>query len=135
MKYLLDSNSVIDHLRHGASSNVTSAISSAPPNSVHLCSVVVAELLFGVWRSPLARQTANLALVANLQRRFPSIPFDDSAAEAYARIRADLAAAGKSIGPNDLMIAAIALANQMTLVTHNSSEFSRVQGLMIEDWQ
>jgi tRNA(fMet)-specific endonuclease VapC len=53
----------------------------------------------------------------------------------YSLIRADLAAKGTPIGPNDLMIASIALAHDLTLVTHNTSEFSRVPGLRIEDWQ
>lgn len=68
--------------------------------------------------------------------RFTSLPFDDVAAEHYARIRADLARAGTPIGPNDLLlIAAIALANALTLVTHNMREFGRVVGLKIEDWE
>ena len=60
---------------------------------------------------------------------------DDRAAEEYGKVRALLAALGTPIGPNDLLIAAIALANQMTLVTHNTAEFSRVPGLALEDWQ
>ena len=64
-----------------------------------------------------------------------SLPFDDAAAEPYGRIRADLTARGQTIGGNDMLIAAIALANGCTLVTHNTAEFSRVPGLVIEDWQ
>jgi tRNA(fMet)-specific endonuclease VapC len=63
------------------------------------------------------------------------VRFDDAAAEHYVRIRADLAAKGRPIGPNDLMIAAIALANRFTLVTHNTREFGRVAGLIVEDWE
>lgn len=63
------------------------------------------------------------------------MPFDDAAAVVYAEIRAALAQAGKPIGPNDLQIAAIALANDLTLVTHNTREFSRVQGLKLADWE
>lgn len=61
--------------------------------------------------------------------------FDDLAAERYGELRAHLDAAGTPIGPNDLMIASIALANSLTLVTHNTGEFSRVPGLRLEDWQ
>ena len=64
-----------------------------------------------------------------------SLPFDDQAASIYGQIRADLAGKGLSIGPNDLMIAAIALAKGVTLVTHNTREFNRVAGLSIEDWE
>jgi predicted nucleic acid-binding protein len=58
-----------------------------------------------------------------------------AAAVEYGRIRGHLAAAGTPIGPNDLMIAAIAQSRRLTLVTHNTREFSRVPGLLIEDWE
>ena len=64
-----------------------------------------------------------------------SLPFDDDAAEAYGQIRAKLEKIGKPIGPNDFLIAAIAVANDVRLVTHNTGEFSRVQGLRIVDWE
>ena len=67
--------------------------------------------------------------------RFASLPFDDSAATSYAEIRADLEKRGLPIGPNDLQIATIAVANQLVLVTHNVQEFGRVNGLKIEDWE
>jgi tRNA(fMet)-specific endonuclease VapC len=70
-----------------------------------------------------------------LRQQFVSLPFDDAAAEEYGKVRAHLAVLGTPIGPNDLMIATIALANAVTLVTNNTSEFSRVPGLSIEDWQ
>jgi tRNA(fMet)-specific endonuclease VapC len=66
---------------------------------------------------------------------FPSLPFDDEAAEHYGRIRAELTTEGTPIGGNDFLIAAIALANGLTLVTHNTREFARVTGLTIEDWE
>ena len=63
------------------------------------------------------------------------MPFGDEASVAYGSIRAALEQAGTPIGPNDLLIAAIALAYDLTLVTHDTGEFSRVPGLRIEDWQ
>ena len=71
----------------------------------------------------------------NLFAPLYSFDFDDNAAEHYAQIRSELTAQGKLIGANDLMIAAIARANKATLITHNTGEFSRVQGLLIEDWE
>ncbi len=53
----------------------------------------------------------------------------------YGKIRRDLSAIGQPIGANDFMIATIALANQVTLITHNTREFSRVSGLLLEDWE
>jgi tRNA(fMet)-specific endonuclease VapC len=132
---LLDTNSIIDHLRRGPASKVTARLAAAPAGSVYLCSVVLAELFYGAMHGAAAHRTANLALLARLRRQFTSLPFDDRAAEEYGKVRAHLAARGTLIGPNDLMIAAIALANQMTLVTHNTTEFSRVPGLSLEDWQ
>lgn len=64
-----------------------------------------------------------------------SLPFDDAAAERYAGLRAGLEKVGTPIGPNDMLIAAIALANDVTVVTHNVREFSRVPGLRVEDWE
>jgi tRNA(fMet)-specific endonuclease VapC len=135
VSHVLDTNSVIDHFRRGPASNVTARLLAAPPGSVHLSSVVLAELYYGAEFGPPVHRANNLALINQLRQHFTSLPFDDRAAEEYGRIRAHLAALGTPIGPNDLMIAAIARANQMTLVTHNMTEFSRVPGLTIEDWQ
>lgn len=135
MSHLLDTNSVIDHLRRGPASRVTAKLLAAPNGSVYLCSVVLAELFYGARHGHAAHLAANLALIAKLRQQFVSLIFDDRAAEEYGTIRAHLAALGTPIGPNDLMIAAIALANQMTLVTHNTTEFGRVPGLVLEDWQ
>jgi tRNA(fMet)-specific endonuclease VapC len=65
----------------------------------------------------------------------PRLPFDDLCAEHYGSIRTDLRRSGGAIGPNDLLIAATARAHDLTLVTHNTGEFSRVVGLRSEDWQ
>jgi tRNA(fMet)-specific endonuclease VapC len=110
-------------------------MAAAPPGSVFLCSVVLAELIFGAHLGGPAHQAANFALIGQLRAQFVSIPFDDRAAEEYGKIRAHLSSIGQLIGPNDLLIAAIALANGLTLVTHNTSEFRRVPQLPLEDWQ
>ena len=65
---------------------------------------------------------------------FVTLPFDDQSAVIYGQIRAQLAAPGTPIDPNDLLIASIALANNLIIVTHNTREFSRVEGLRLEDW-
>jgi tRNA(fMet)-specific endonuclease VapC len=131
--YLLDTNTCVQFLRHGAGSPVAARLAAVNPSDVVLCSVVVGELLYGALRS---RDVAkNLADVRAFADGFRSLVFDDSAAEQYATARADLAAKGMPIGPNDLMIAAIALAHGFTVVTHNTAEFGRVTGLALEDWQ
>jgi len=67
--------------------------------------------------------------------RFVSLPFDEAAHIQAAQIRADLARVGTPIGPYDLLIAAIARAHSVILVTHNTREFERVAGLNLEDWE
>jgi tRNA(fMet)-specific endonuclease VapC len=131
--HLLDTNSCVDHLRRGVASTVTTKLAAAPPGSVVICSVVVAELHYGAHRS--VRKTETLSQVQAFCSRFQSLSFDDPAAEEYGRIRANLTAAGSIIGPNDLLIAAIALASDLTLVTNNTQEFARVPGLKVEDWR
>lgn len=66
---------------------------------------------------------------------FVSIPFDDNAAHVYADVRSSLEKQGNVIGANDMLIAAIAVAHQLILVTHNVNAFSRVSQLQIEDWK
>ena len=133
MTYLLDTNTCIQFLRHGINSTVAVKLAGMGVGEAWLCSIVVGELLFGSLRSKDVAKS--IAEVRAFCAGFPSVPFNDSAADAYARIRADLSAKGTPIGPNDLMIAAIALANDLILVTHNSGEFRRVTGLKLEDWQ
>jgi tRNA(fMet)-specific endonuclease VapC len=134
VKYLLDTNTCIGWLRQNQP-EIVARIQAQTPTDIILCSVVVAELLFGVERSDPAHRARTALRVEQLRQRFLSLPFDDAAAEHYGRIRADLTARGLTIGGNDMLIAAIALANSCTLVTHNTAEFSRVPDLVIEDWQ
>lgn len=132
MTYLLDTNTCIRFLnpRRSAVPNHLAAVSR---EAVAICQIVKAELYYGAYKS--ARRDENLALLAKFFSQFVSLPFDDAAAEAYGRLRAELARRGTPIGPNDLMIAAIALAHDLILITHNTSEFGRVPGLRLEDWE
>jgi tRNA(fMet)-specific endonuclease VapC len=134
VKYLLDTNAWIAYLRQKNTKLVQRFLQS-DPSELALCSVVLAELLYGAHHSASDRQPANLALIARLQEQFASLPFDDRAANEYGKVRTHLASRGMLIGPNDLMIAAIALANGLTLITHNGAEFGRVPNLALEDWQ
>src|ERR671910_3795442 len=122
MIYLPDTNAWIAYVNPGASA-VKARFRAHPPTDIIFCSVVKAELLYGAYRS--SRRADNLRLLAALFQQFASLPFDDAAADAYGHIRADLATQGTPIGPNDLMTAAIALANNLILVTHNIREFTR----------
>jgi tRNA(fMet)-specific endonuclease VapC len=133
MIYLLDSNVWIGLLR-GSSAVLSARYTAAAPSAdIRVCSVIVAELWYGCARS--ARPAANRAAVDALIAPFPSLPYDDRAADQFVTVRRYLETLGQVIGPYDMQIAAIALANGCTLVTHNTAEFSRVPGLVIEDWQ
>ena len=90
-------------------------------------------MFFGALKS--VRIKENLRLLDELFANFDSVFFDDDAARKYGEIRSDLARKGTPIGPNDLMIAAIASVHEAVLVTHNTREFARVIGLTIEDWE
>lgn len=131
MTYLLDTNFCIELLNR-SDSQAARKLASVSPQDVRLCSVVKAELFHGAYKSG---RDANLNLVRSFTALFESLPFDDRAADIYGYLRTDLEKQGKLIGPHDLLIASIALANGATLITHNSTEFSRISGLMIEDWQ
>jgi tRNA(fMet)-specific endonuclease VapC len=133
MIYLPDTNAWIGYLR-GKDAALIHRFEQANPGEIGLCSVVLAELFYGAYHSPSPAQAHNLGLLTRLSRDFDSLPFDDAAADQYGRLRAHLASAGMLIGPNDLLIASIALAHGLILVTHNVREFSRLPGLKLEDW-
>ncbi len=130
--YLLDTNVCI-HLLNERHTNIEQHFRSHSPTEIALCSIVKAELLFGARRSQ--RVSANLQRLKQFFAPLTSLPFDDHCAEEYAQIRADLTSQGKIIGPNDMLIAAISRAHNVTLVTHNVGEFSRIVGIKIEDWE
>lgn len=132
MKYLLDTNVCARYL-NGRSAAIRERLRLTKVEDIAVCSVVKAELFYGAMKSNNPQKT--LARQQRFLNLFVSLPFDDSTALMYGRIRATLSASGTPIGPNDFQIAAIALANNLTLVTHNTREFSRVQGLVIEDWE
>ena len=131
MNYLLDTNFYIQILNQ-KESQAARKLASISPQDVRLCSVVKAELFHDAYKSG---RESNLNLVRSFFALFESLPFDEHAAEIYGSLRTDLEKRGNPIGPNDLLIASIALANNVTLVTHNASEFSRIATLPIEDWQ
>jgi tRNA(fMet)-specific endonuclease VapC len=112
MTYLLDSNVWITALRKPESS-LAVRFRAKDPADLRVCSVVVAELRYGCLRS--AKPAANRAALDALLAPFPSLPFDDAAAEHAATVGRHLELLGQAIGPYDLQIA----ANGCTLVTHN----------------
>ncbi len=132
MRYMLDTNVCIRYL-NGRSERVKQKLEQQKPEDIILCSIVKAELFYGAQKSQYPKRSLERQL--RFVSRFVSLPFDDNAAEEYSKIRANLEQMGRPIGPNDLLIAAIAVANRVVLVTHNTREFGRIRGLKIEDWE
>ncbi|MBO1065861.1 MULTISPECIES: type II toxin-antitoxin system VapC family toxin [Nostocales] len=132
MKYLLDSNVCIQYLNQ-RSEKIIQHLQYLSDIDIVVCSIVKAELFYGAMR------THNPAKTLQKQREFldsfVSLKFDDECAVIYGEIRSKLAAKGTPIGNNDLHIAAIAIANNLTLITHNTREFSRIDNLKLEDWE
>ena len=130
-RYLLDTDTLSTLLRAPAGA-IAQRIAAVGADTVATSPVVAGELRFGALRAGNAELRER---VDELLARLPVLPFDDSAAHAYARVRHVLERAGTPIGPNDLWIAAQAIADGRVVVTGNVREFRRVEGLGVEDWR
>ena len=131
MRYMLDKNICIYIIKHKPES-VYTKLKKIQPEDVCISSITYSELSYGVERS---EQTDRNRLALTLMLSNIDIEaFDAVAAEEYGDIRACLEKAGTSIGSLDMLIAAHAKALGCTLVTINGKEFSRVEGLRVENW-
>ena len=131
---LLDTNTCVQYLR-GRDPGLVRRLQARGADQIRLCSVVVAELYYGAYHGNPSHLAKNLGLLDLFLPRFISLDFDDSCARVCGQLRADLASRGVMIGPYDLQIASIALFHGLTLVTHNTREFSNVPGLALDNWQ
>ena len=131
MSFLLDTNVCIAYL-NGRDRGLRDKLLAMDPESVRVCSVVRAELLYGARNSD--HVDANLRRLKEFLSAFESLSFDDASADHYGIVRAQLKREGRIVGPNDLLIAAIALANDQTLITRNQQEFHRIPGLRVVSW-
>jgi tRNA(fMet)-specific endonuclease VapC len=130
MRFLLDTNIVSNLIRdpHG---RVAEHIKKSGETSVCTSIIVAAELRYGATKMASPRLTAQVDAVLGA---LDALAFDSPADETYGSIRAQLESAGNPIGGNDLLIAAQAVALDLTLVTDNEKEFSRIGGLRVENW-
>ncbi len=112
---------------------VTKRLTAVPPADCTVSTVTSYELFTGVEKC--ANQAKERAKVELLLKTVDELSFDSEAAKEAARIRALLEAQGQPIGPYDFLLAGQALALSMILVTANTNEFSRVPGLVLENWQ
>jgi tRNA(fMet)-specific endonuclease VapC len=128
---LLDTDTCIELLR-GGNPAVRERLESSDPGDVGISTVTLAELMYGAEHSlhPERHRDAVLRFASSLQ----VLPFTADDARYFGLIRATLRRIGLTIGPYDLQIAAQCLRLDATLVTHNTREFERVQGIRLEDW-
>lgn len=131
MKYLLDTNICI-FVINNRPEIVRRKMQGISVGDVGISSITVSELLYGVSKS--AQVERNQAALDKFLMPLEVLAYDENAARRYGVIRAFLESKGMPIGPMDLMIAAHALALNVTVVTNNVREFQRIPGLKVEDW-
>ncbi len=129
--YLLDTNICI-YIINKRPVAVIEKIKTFEPDQIKLSAVSVAELQYGIAKSSCREK--NRAALIDFISGFEILPFDDTDAEVFGLVRADLEKRGKLIGPCDMEIAAQAIARDLTLVTNEISEFERITKLKIENW-
>lgn len=131
MKYFLDTNIIIYYMK-GQFPALPEHFRQIPSQSIVIPTVVMAEIEFG------ARKSFDYATTIHKYRQFTDVflkvPFSEKASVIYGEIRNNLEKAGTPIGPNDLMIASIVLAEDGILVTNNTKEFGRIPSLQMENW-
>ena len=130
LRYLLDTN-ILSDLILNPQGAVARRISSAGESTVCTSIVVAAELRFGAEKSGSSKLADRIGLILSA---LDILPLETPADRHYGEIRQHLASQGTPIGPNDLLIAAQALALGLTVVTANVQEFSRVPRLGVENW-
>ncbi len=129
--YLLDTNICI-YLMKNSYPHLSQKLLSFNPSEIAISSITLYELEYGAAKSHWGQKTRDRMHM--FLSPFTILPFDSTDAIAAGKIRGYLEMTGKIIGPYDLLIAAQGLARDLTVVTHNTNEFQRVPGLLIEDW-
>jgi tRNA(fMet)-specific endonuclease VapC len=131
MKYLLDTNICIYIIKRKPP-EVIQRFKSLLPTEIGVSSITVAELEYGIYKSTdiaKNREALNQFLLP-----LEVLDFKVESTQAYGQLRADLSLRGLVIGAMDMLIAAQALSQDLVLVTNNTSEFSRISRLRLENW-
>lgn len=129
--YLLDTN-IISFWMSG-DDKVIHRIRAQSPLELSFSTITLAEILYEIEKSPVKKKE-RLLKINQISSLLYLYPFDEAAALKYAVIRNQLEKSGKAISERDTQIASIALANGLTIVSHNVKEFRRIEELMVEDW-
>lgn len=130
LRYLLDTNSVIDVLKRRPVEVLSTFNANA--SRMAMSSITLAELLHGAEKS--SRVSENLAAIEDFCSCLQVLPYGPKAAQDYGAIRAALEKLGQPIGVNEMHIAAHARSEGLVLVTNNMGEFARVPALETENW-
>ncbi|MBI4492204.1 MAG: PIN domain-containing protein [Chloroflexi bacterium] len=131
MGYLLDTDIISAVLRPRPDLRVVRSLATVPPSDQFTSAITLGELVFGAirkGRDDLLERIEQVVEVVSV------LPFDESAAHTFGRLKAQLEQDGTPLAEPDLRIAAIALSAELTLVTGNERHFARVPGLVIENW-
>ena len=129
MRFMLDTD-IASYLIRGDHPSVTEKFTEFYENCV-MSSITAAELQYGARKRNNRVLTKKVQALCNL---LTIIPWNDEAANAYAKLRVELETAGTPIGNMDMLIAASAIAENAILVTNNVEHFSKVVSLKIENW-
>lgn len=131
MKYMLDTN-IIAYAKNNRPEEVLQQFRQHDIFDMCISAITLAELEYGIANSsrPLQNRLGLMAFLNGIE----VLDFDAEAAQEYGSIRADLKQRGELIGANDLLIAAHAKSKGLTLITNNTKEFERIEGLTIENW-
>ena len=130
MRYMLDTD-IASYLIRGDHPEVTTKFTELFEDCV-ISSITAAELLYGAKKRNNRTLTQKVQALCNLMT---IIPWNEEAADAYAKLRVALETSGTPIGSMDMLIAASAIAEDVTLVTNNIEHFSRIPSLKIENWR
>ena len=131
ISYMLDTNTIA-YAKNKRPESVLNRLLAHDPSEICISAITLAELEYGVCNSskPVQNRAALLMFLSGIS----ILPFDSQASYEYGEIRHTLKTSGSIIGANYMLIAAHARSRDLTLVTHNTKEFSRIQNLKLEDW-
>ena len=131
MRFMLDTNTCVDVIRR-RNDRVLRRMQRLRPGDLCVSSVTLSELEYGAAKSSDPQR--NRLALAEFMTPLRVVPYDDTVAPVYGRVRTELERVGTPIGPWDTMIAAHALSLGLTVVTDNEREFRRVPGLKVQNW-
>lgn len=129
--YLLDTN-ILSYWMRGNEA-VIARLKRCSPSELSMSAITLAEILYGIEKSPHRKQERR-SKIEQIRALLDIYAFNQAAAGEYAIVRAQLERQGLPISERDVQIASIALANDLTVITHNVKEFERVKDLVVQDW-